>query len=266
MNAEAHAVSTPNRTALLFAAAMIAVTLSISIGAAPQSPAVAKLLAEARQALGGDASRARIRSFKITGTIKTSNRLQSGSFEIVCALPDRFMQVDQRAVISAGEMVSEPSRGPSVHREATRLGFNGDRLIFQPHVVIPGSRRNTNLVLTQAQLAGALKAARNGFASLTLGLFAEGFAGVPLQFTEETGPGSENSVQVTGPDVAGTLIFNRQTRLPERFGRMRYDDYRDVGGRKVPFHISDNFTEWIVREFLVNVDVPEKVFKPTYFY
>ena len=242
---------------------MLAVSLSMSTAAAPQSPAVAKLLAEARQALGGDASRSGIRSFKMTGTLKTSNRLESGSFEIVCTLPDKFVQIEHRALIDPGYTVSEPSSRPSVRHQATRLGLNNNDLIFQPHVIINTSRRDHNLVLTQAQLDSALKAARNGFANLTLGLFAEGFAGVPLQFNEAAGPDSENSLQVTGPDVAGTLTFNRLTRLPERFGRMRYDDYRDVGGRKVPFHISDNLTAWIVREFLVNVDVAEKVFKPT---
>ena len=252
-----------NQTALVLAAAMLAVLLSLSMEAAPQSPGVAKLLAEARQALGGDASRAGIKSFKITGTIKTSNRLESGSFEIICTLPDKFVQIEQRALINPGHTVSEPSSRPSVRHQATRLGINGNDLIFQPHVIIPTSTRENTLVLTRAQLDSALKTARNGFANLTVGLFADGFAGVPLHFNEAAGPDSEHSVQVTGPDIAGTLTFNRQTRLPERFGRMRYDDYRDVGGRKVPFYISDNTTEWIVREFLVNVDVAEKVFKPT---
>jgi hypothetical protein len=164
-------VSTPNRIALSLAAATLAVTLSTSIGAAPQSPAVAKLLAEARQALGGDASRGLIKSFKVTGTIKTSNRLESGSFEIVCALPDRFIQIDQRAILSPGETVSELSSGSSVSRRVTKLGFNGDSLIFQPPMMPPPKLRG--LPFTRAETSALLKAARNGFANLTIGLFAE---------------------------------------------------------------------------------------------
>ena len=253
---------TSSRNTPLLAAALLAVSLPMSIAATPQSPVVSKILAEARQALGGEASRAAIRSFKIRGLIKFANRLESGSFEIVCALPDKFVQIEHRAVIDAGHTVSEPSSRPSVEHRATRLGFNGNDLIFQPHVVVPTSRRQDRVILSQARLSEAMKAARNGFANLTLGLFAESFAGLPLRFSEATGPDSEHSVQVEGTDVTGTLTFNPQTRLPERFGRMRYDDYRDVGGRKVPFRISDNLNTWIVQEFTVNVDVSEKVFKP----
>jgi hypothetical protein len=233
----------------------------VDLAAVPQSPAVAKLLAEARQALGGDASRAGITSFKITGSIKTSDRLESGSFEIVSALPDKFLQIENRVTLSAGQMVSEPSHGPSIYRRVSSLGFNGDSLIFHPHGMPPSALRG--LPLTPAQTTAAMKAAKTGFVNLTLALFAESFAGVPLQFSDATGPDSEHSVQVTGPDIAATLTFTRQPRLPERFGRMRYDDYRDVSGRKMPFRITDGHTEWHVQDVLINVNVPEKLFKPT---
>lgn len=253
---------TVRRSALFLAAALLAVSFPRDMAAVPQSPAVAKLLAEARQALGGRESAAAIRTLKLKGTLRTLGRSESGTFEILCALPDRFIQIEQRAQLSAGHTVREPSSGPSVERSSTRLGFNGGDLIFQPHVDRQSLRFNV-LPMTRAELQAAMKAARAGFANLTLGLFADSFAGLPLQFSEAVGADSDTSVQVAGPGVTGTLAFNRQTRLPERFGRISYDDYRDVAGRKVPFRFTDGHNEWIVREFLVNVEIGDKVFKPT---
>jgi hypothetical protein len=252
---------TLSRTAPLLAAALLAVSAPIGTSAAPQSPAVAKLLAEARQALGGDASRASIRSFKITGSLRTSDRSESGSFEIVSALPDKFLQIENWVTLSAGQMVSEPSHGPSIYRRATRLGFRGDRLIFQPDDSPAASFRGFPLTLEQT--TAAMTAARTGFANLTLALFAESFSGVPLRFSEAAGPDSANSIQVTGPNIAATLTLNRKTRLPERFGRMRYDDYRDVSGRKIPFRITDGHNKWHVQDVFINVMLPEKLFQPT---
>jgi hypothetical protein len=252
---------TLSRIAPLLAAAVLALPSPIEVIASSQSPAVTKLLAEARQALGGDASRANITSFKVTGSVRAPNRWESGSFEIVCVLPDRFLQIESRAIISPGETVSEASHGPSVHRETTRLGFNGDGLIFEPAVMPTPALRG--LPLRREQTTALLKAARTGFANLTLALFAESFAGVPLHFGEATGPDSDRSVEVAGPDVTGTLTFDRQTGLPERFARTRYDDYRDVSGRKVPFRITDGHSEWLVSEFIVNVNIADKVFRPT---
>jgi hypothetical protein len=230
--------------------------------ATEQSPRVVRLLTHARQALGGDAGRTAITSFRITGTMKSSNRLETGSFEIVCVLPDKFVQMETRSIFSPGETVSEPSSGPSVSYRSTRLGFNGDDLILQPHVSRDSLRMGVQSP-SQAESSLAMKVARAGFVTLTLGLFADSFAGVPLQFSDATGPNADAAVQVTGPDVSATLFFDRQTRLPERFGRMLYRDYRDVGGRKVPFSTTDGLDEWLVREFHVNVDIADKVFKPT---
>lgn len=256
-------MASPTRNLFPLAAALLAVWLPIEVANAQQEvTSVTTLLAEARQALGGDASRAEIKTFKITGRIRSSNRLESGSFEIICALPDRFVQIEQRAIINPGQMVAEPSYSPSVEHRATRLGFNGDKLIFEPHVNYTFAR-TTNFPPSDAQLQRAMALARAGFANLTLGLFAESFAGVPLHFSAATGSDAETSVLVAGRDATGTLTFNRQTHLPARFGRMRYDDYRGVAGRKVPFRFTDGLDEWIVREFLVNVDIGDKVFRPT---
>ena len=252
---------TPIRCLLILTAAAVVWKPAVLVTA--QSQDVRSLLAEARMALGGVATRAAISSFKITGRVSGRNRLETGSFEIICVLPDKFVQIELRAIISPGELVAEPSYGPSVEHRTTRLGFNSGDLIFQPHVNRTDARTQ-NFPVTPAQLRQAWRLARAGFASLSLALFAESFAGVPLQFSAAAGPGAEASLQVTGPDVAGTLTFNRQTRLPEAFGRMRYDDYRDVGGRRIPFRITNGLDVWTVRAFLVNVKVGDKVFKPTH--
>ena len=228
---------------------------------AQQSPGVAGLLAEARQALGGDASRAEIRSFRIKGTLKSLNRLESGAFEIVCVLPDKFLQIEQRAIIYPGELVSDPMYSPSVEHRATKLGFNDGGLIFHPHINSPVARQQFSP--TQAQLNRASDLARVAFANLTLGLFAESFAAVPLHFTAASGADASSGVQVVGPSVRGVLTFNSQTRLPERFGRVSYEDYRDVGGRKVPCRMTEGPDQWLIREFLLNADINEKMFKPT---
>jgi len=258
-------MSAATRTVL---GAALAASLTGGLSAAPQASHVSELLAAARQALGGEQRLSAIKTFKITGSVATPERddlgrarptRDYGTFEIDCELPDKFVQIENRAMRQSDASIS--GGGTSVYHSVTTLGFNGDRVIYAHP--LDSYSASPPLPPTSAVLEAQLRRARDGFANLTLGVFAASFAGVPLQFNESAGPDAARAVLVTGQDFRGTLLFNARTHLPQRLERVSYDDYRDVDGQKVPFLITNGRDEWRLKEFLVNVVIPSKVFTPS---
>ena len=67
----------------------------LTLAAAPQGPDAARILAEMRQAIGGDAAIAAVQGFSVTGTEShsVSGRTASSDVEFLCALPDRFLHI-----------------------------------------------------------------------------------------------------------------------------------------------------------------------------
>ncbi|HEX7779025.1 MAG TPA: hypothetical protein VF424_07300, partial [Vicinamibacterales bacterium] len=83
---------------------------------APEKETPATILAAARQALGGDAKLAAIKSFVATGRTRQirGNNLVPIEFEIACELPDKYVRKDEI---------------PAQESDPTSSGFNGDQLI-----------------------------------------------------------------------------------------------------------------------------------------
>jgi len=51
--------------------------------------------------------------------------------------------------------------------------------------------------------------------------------------------------------------------LPVQVGRLRFEDYREVDGLKVPFRMTYDERTWNVKSFRMNVTIPPKVFRPS---
>ena len=213
-------------------------------------------LEKARAALGGDTAFA---SVKVTGSMKTGTRGGSGTFEITYALPSRFVQNERWTYLDPGDSVEKlsPSQ-PSAQKTFVTLGFDGDDAIYSRN---PGERAwSRSSVLhspersapyTKVQLQSVLPKARTAFLNLTLGLFASSFPATPVTFNDATGPDAGRSVLVEGQSIKRTLVFDARTALPERLDGVRYLDYRDMAGRKVPSRIVDGSVEWVIERFTI---------------
>jgi hypothetical protein len=240
-------------TRLVRIAMLCSAALTLGVSAEPQSTAVETLLTNARQALGGEQV---ITSFTVKGSIKTDNRGESGTFEINCELPDKFVQIENRAFLNPGDTVERVSPGgPHIEHVIVTLGFNGDEPIYERNPRQDAWRLSTKEARylpppTPAQLRTVLPKARQAFVNLTMGLFASSFAGAPVQFKAASGADAGTAVVIEGKGFKRTLVFNAQTHLPERLDGVRYLGYREIGGRKVPSRIVDGRDEWIIEDFI----------------
>lgn len=193
------------------------------------------VLADARQALGGEARIAAVKTLTAVGTSREARpggTVDDHDVELSIVLPDRFRR---RSVLMA--------MGPtSVYRNA---GFNGDRLIDlvdTPPALMSGGDGNRVIRIDvggrweQADDAGPEAAARAteaaaarrerllsdakaDFARLTLGFFASSFSGMPLQFAyagvAESPDGRAEVLDVTGAHgFAARLFVDAETHLP----------------------------------------------------
>jgi hypothetical protein len=220
---------------LCLAAAQASAGAQVSAPApSPQSvEAAAKILADARAALGGEAKLAAIKTFAATGRTRriSGENLVPIEFEIDVALPDKYVRKDE---IPAQE--SNPSSS----------GFNGDQLIQIPAPVVappragvppPAARggappsapaavpgRPSGPALTpeqqqEMQRRARVTAVKQDFARLTLGMFAMSFDTYPLTFSAagqaEAPQGKADVVDVKGPaNFAARLFVMSDTHLP----------------------------------------------------
>jgi hypothetical protein len=178
-----------------------------------QAPAgdAAKVLASAREALGGDKRLSAVKSFVATGRTRQvrGDNLVPIEFEIACELPEKYVRKDE---------IPAQESGP------TSTGFNGNELIQMPAgggPAMPG--RAGAPPPTPAQLEGARNArvagVKQDFVRLTLGMFAASFTSYPLTFTHagqaEAPQGKADVIDVKGPaNFEARLFVNSETHLP----------------------------------------------------
>ena len=238
--------------------ASAALAVSLSATPQPQREAAEDLLGRARQALGGEARLASIRSFVVSGSLERGYRSRSnyGSFEVACELPDRYVSRESLTSLSP----SAPGR-PSEWRETSRLGFNGARVIYEPSGTL-STRRMAPPAFGQDDVARLLPQAQRDFVRLTLGMFAGSFAGAPITFSDGSRPQSVIA-RVNGQGL--TLEFDPTTHLPARLESLQYSDYRLVDGVKVPFSLADDSStsirSWTIHTVRFNVDISDKTFR-----
>jgi hypothetical protein len=203
----------------------VAVAAGVLCGGAwlgAQTRDVNALLGGARQALGGDAKLAAVRSLDFIGQstrVDGDRSLPAADCEMAIELPDKFMEKSAVAQIGS-TTISRTS------------GFNGDGVIEA--VDTPPSLGGAVMIRAaggsppgvtptpeqaEAMRRGALAAAHEAFARVALGVFAASPEAVPLQFSDagqaQSPDGTADVLAVTGPDgFAARLFVDSRTHLP----------------------------------------------------
>jgi hypothetical protein len=196
-------------------AAMSLSQVSTTAAQAPSRDAAA-VLAEAREALGGEKRLSAVKNFVVTGRTRQvrGDNLVPIEFEIAIELPDKYVRKDE---------IPAQESGP------TSTGFNGDELIQWPVPATPtpppgtGRAAGPATPASPAQLDAARKArvatVKQDFVRLTLGMFAESFTSYPLTFRyvgqAEAPQGKADVVEAkAAPNFTVRLFVNSQTHLP----------------------------------------------------
>ena len=197
--------------------------------APPPSPAAieraGQILAEARKAMGGD-KLAAVTSILVTGQTRRvrGDNLVPIEFEIAIELPDKYVRKDEV---------------PAEESEPTSTGFAGNEVIQFP--VPPAGRPGgpppappagaaaagrpggpppaPSPAQLEAQRTARLNNAKQDFARLALGLFADSLATFPMTFAyaaEAQAPqGIADVLDVRGPaNFTARLFIARDTKLP----------------------------------------------------
>jgi hypothetical protein len=197
------------------AAAVLASAVSITRAQAPAKDA-AVILAQAREALGGEKRLAGIRNFIATGRTQQvrGDNLVPIEFEIAVELPDKYVRKDE---------IPAQESGP------TSTGFNGDELIQVPVPAAPmpppgmGRAGAPAGPPPQAQLdamrTARLAAVKQDFVRLMLGMFAGSVSAYPMTFTyvgeAEAPQGRADVLEAKAPpNFALRFFVNSQTHLP----------------------------------------------------
>ena len=132
--------------------------------------AAARVIAEARTAMGGDAKLAAVKTFIVTGRTRQvrGENLVPIEFEIQAELPDKFSRRDEFPAQDAGPTVT---------------GFVGDRCVQirlpQPPPPRPGRPAAAHAAAARGGGARAAANAKQDFARLMLGLFAASYPSHP---------------------------------------------------------------------------------------
>ena len=190
--------------------AIVSVCGTISFAQAPKSDErAAKVLAEARAALGGEEKIAAVKSFITTGRTRRvqGDNLVPIEFEMAVELPDRYVRKDEV---------------PAQESDPTTNGFNGEELVQAPPMTPPEPRPGMPPP-PPAQFETMLKqrvlTTKQDFARLMLGMFASSYGGYPLNFKyigqAEAPQGKAHVLEATG---AGNFVIrffvHTETHLP----------------------------------------------------
>jgi hypothetical protein len=168
-----------------------------------------KVLADARAAMGGEATLSSVRSFTTTGRTRRvqGNNLVPIEFELLVELPDKYLRKDEI---------------PAQESDPTTTGFSGDSLLQIPAPNPPQPRPGMPPPPEgqfEAMLRTRLVAARQDFARLMLGMFAASFDAYPLTFTyigqAEAPEGKAHVLEGTAADNFKLRFFvDMKTSLP----------------------------------------------------
>ena len=169
----------------------------------------AKVLADARAALGGEAKLSAIKSLTTTGRTRRvqGDNLVPIEFEILVELPDKYLRKDEV---------------PAQESDPTTIGFNGSQLVQIPPPTPPEPRPGMPAP-PPGQFENMLKAraltARQDFARLMLGLFATSTEAYPLTFKyigqAEAPQGKAHVLEGTGENNFKIKYFvHMETSLP----------------------------------------------------
>ena len=175
----------------------------------PTSEKAAKVLADARAALGGEQKLTAVRTVTTTGRTRRvqGDNLVPIEFEMWVELPDKYVRKDEI---------------PAQESDPATQGFNGDSLIQIPPPTPPPARPGAPAP-PPAQFETMLKqrvvTVKQDFARLMLGMFAASYSAYPLTFTyvgqAEAPQGKADVLEATGANNFKIRFFvNSETHLP----------------------------------------------------
>lgn len=183
---------------------------------------VARVLAAAREALGGEATLAGVRTLVIEGTRSRSTQQgtsRESRFDMAFGLPDRFMRRDVMASINGMDITRATGfNGSQVIEKVDSPPNMGGHMIFRA----PGGGAMTDELTPEEQAAARerqLAANRRDFARLTLGMFAASQPAFPVEFgwvgVAESPDGNADVLDVSGADgFTARLFIDQQSHLP----------------------------------------------------
>lgn len=199
---------------ILAAVSLRTVSTSSPAAQAPAKDANA-ILAQAREALGGEKRLSAVKNFVATGRTRQvrGDNLVPIEFEIAVELPDKYVRKDE---------IPAQESGP------TSTGFNGNELIQLPVPAAPvppggegraGGPPAPNPAQLEAMRAARVTAVKQDFVRLTLGMFAGSFSSYPLTFTyvgqAEAPQGKADVLEAkAAPNFTMRLFVNSETHLP----------------------------------------------------
>jgi len=199
---------------ILAAASLRAVSTASSQPQAPTRDANA-ILAQAREALGGEKRLSAVKNFVATGRTRQvrGDNLVPIEFEISVELPDKYVRKDE---------IPAQESGP------TSTGFNGNELIQLPVPAAPvppggegraGGPPAPNPAQLEAMRTARVSGVKQDFVRLTLGMFAGSFSSYPLTFSyvgqAEAPQGKADVIEAkAAPNFTVRLFVNSETHLP----------------------------------------------------
>jgi len=196
---------------------LAAVSLRAVSTPSAQAPArdATAILAQAREALGGEKRLSAVKNFIATGRTRQvrGDNLVPIEFEIAVELPDKYVRKDE---------IPAQESGP------TSTGFNGTDLIQLPVPLAPtppagpareGGPPAPNPAQLEAMRTSRVATVKQDFVRLTLGMFASSFSSYPLTFTyvgqAEAPQGKADVLEAKAPpNFTLRLFVNSETHLP----------------------------------------------------
>lgn len=209
------------------------------VGAQDSTEAAAqKILAQAREAAGGDAKLKAVQSLTFGGKSRRAQRMmmmgpgggggqppaptmQEADFEVDILAPDKYVRRDTREVMNGAATI------------ISHVGFNGDKLIQRNEIIgdLP-MQPNMGQLSDPAMQAAAVRNFKQGFLRSWLGWVFEPSAAFGLTYrstgTEDVNNVKYDVVEATGPEnFAAKLYFDVQSH------RLALIRYRASGGMQM---------------------------------
>ena len=190
--------------------AIVCVCGTIAHGQQPTSAEkAAKVLADARAALGGEQKLSDVKTLSTTGRTRRvqGENLVPIEFEMAVELPDKYMRKDEI---------------PAQESDPTTNGFNGDALVQAPPMAPPEPRPGMPApppAQFEAMQKQRVLTTKQEFARLMLGMFAASYTGYPLTFKyigqAEAPQGKAHVLEATGAGNFTVRFFvHTETHLP----------------------------------------------------
>jgi hypothetical protein len=181
--------------------------------AQPAAPDAARVLADMRQALGGDAALNAVQSFAVDGSLRVNmgERLLDWDIQLLCELPDKCIRDrTQTGIPVAGITMTDGYNGSDPIRRIDAHGRPG------PKDMDVGPQ--TPDAIAARRLAAANRQ-KDEFAKLTLALFGASLSAFPLEFSF-AGPDQLDGRAMEVIDAKGAsgfavrLLVDAETHLP----------------------------------------------------